>query len=129
MFTIPKVISIKITNKTNIYNNKIRIQIPGLKQEIPVIILFRALGFTNDREIIQLIIDNNTKNLDKVMTKILLPSFEEAKNINTEYDCFVYITKYLQNTYNNIANESKIKYIKDTIIKDYMPHVSGIKKK
>uniref|UniRef100_A0A6C0CXS1 DNA-directed RNA polymerase n=1 Tax=viral metagenome TaxID=1070528 RepID=A0A6C0CXS1_9ZZZZ len=129
LFNIPKVISIKITNKTNIYNNKIKILIPGLKQEIPIIVLFRALGFTNDREIIQLIVDNNSDNLDKVMTKILLPSFEDAKNIYSEYDSFAYISKYLQNTYNNIANDSKIKYIKNIIIGGYMPHIKGIKKK
>ena len=128
-FCIPKVISIKITNKTNIYNNKIRIMIPGLKVEIPIIILFRSFGYTSDREIIQLIIDNTGGNLDRVFTKILLPSFEEAKGIYTEYDSYKYISKYLQNTYNNVTNESKIKYVKNVIINSYMPHIKNNKKK
>ena len=129
LFTIPKVISIKITNKTNMYNNKIRIMIPGLKQEIPIIVLYRALGYTTDKEIVYMIIDNNSENLDKVITKILKPSFEEANDIKTEYESYLYISKYIQNTYNNIANESKIRYVRETILKDYMPHINGIKKK
>ena len=129
IFSIPKVVSIKITNKLNLYNNKIRILISGLKQDIPIIILFRAMGYIRDRDIVQIIIDNNKDNLDFVMTKMLLPSFEEASGVYTEYESYVYISKYLQNTYNNATTDSKIKYVRDTILKDYLPHITNSKKR
>jgi len=129
VFSIPKVVSIKITNKSNIYNNKIRILIPGLKQDIPIIILFRALGYVSDKEIVQLIVDNNKDNLDLVMTKMLLPSFEEASGVYTEYESYSYISKYLQNTYNNASSDSKIKYVRDTILCGYLPHITNLKKR
>ena len=64
-FSIPKVSSIKITNKDNKYNNKIYISLPHMKTEIPIMILFRALGCETDHDIIQYIIDNDKINIER----------------------------------------------------------------
>ena len=47
-----KTISVKITNKPLLSNNKLFISIPRMKQDIPVFILFKALGALTDKEII-----------------------------------------------------------------------------
>ena len=49
---MPRLSSIKITKKDNIYENHIRVSLPHLKQEIPLFILFKALGCISDKEII-----------------------------------------------------------------------------
>ena len=59
MFGITKTISIKITSKKEIYDNKIFISIPHMKKEIPIFILFKALGCITEKEMIYYIIDNN----------------------------------------------------------------------
>ena len=41
---------------TSIYSNYIRITMPYFKQDIPLFILMRALGFISDKEIIKLIV-------------------------------------------------------------------------
>ena len=56
-YGIPKVSSIKITNKPDMYDNTLKIQLPHMKQEIPLFILFRALGCGSDKDIIYYIID------------------------------------------------------------------------
>ena len=37
-FTIPKTLSLKITNKLNIYDNTIKITIPHIKHDIPILL-------------------------------------------------------------------------------------------
>ena len=56
-YGIPKVSSIKITNKSNMYDNTLKISLPHMKQEIPLLVLFRALGCGSDKDVIYYIID------------------------------------------------------------------------
>ena len=45
-------------NKEDIYDNVIKVSLPHLKQEIPLFVLFKALGCISDKEIIHYIINN-----------------------------------------------------------------------
>ena len=53
-FNTPKNVSLRLTNKTN-YGNTIKVNIPHCKIDIPLFILFRAFGLTNDKEILEYI--------------------------------------------------------------------------
>ena len=52
-----------------------RVTIPYIKQEIPIMILFRALGFVTDRDILEHIIYDFE---DQEMMELLKPSLEES---------------------------------------------------
>ena len=92
---MPKVSSIKITKKNNIYENYIRVSLPHLKQEIPLFILFKALGCISDKEIISYIINNDGSRFDKLSIKILYLSILEGEDINTESEAIEYISRYI----------------------------------
>ena len=96
-YYMPRISSIKITKKENIYENYLRVSLPHLKQEIPLFILFKALGCLNDKEIINYIIDNDNSKLDKQFIKILHLSIEEGKCVETEFEAIEYISKYINN--------------------------------
>ena len=64
----PKQINILISNKNNGYGFPIYIQLPKIKQPIPVVILFRALNIISDKDICSIITLNNN---EKTNTKIL----------------------------------------------------------
>tara|TARA_Y100001958_G_scaffold159961_1_gene164682 strand:- start:2102 stop:5551 length:3450 start_codon:yes stop_codon:yes gene_type:complete len=123
MFTMPRVCSFKITNKPDIYNNLIRVNISTVKKDIPLILIFKLLGCENDKEIIYNIIDNSDHDIDKKMIKILIPSINELRDIQTEKDAQIHLFKYI--TFNNYitTEEKKIQYIKDTILKNYLCHI------
>ena len=70
IFGIPKTSAIKIRKK----DNNIYVLLPHMKNEIPIFILYRALGYSTDKEIIYTIIDNDNSNLDKEILKFLRPS-------------------------------------------------------
>ena len=130
-FGIPKVVSIKITNKPDIYNNHLRIMLPHMKTEIPIFILFRALGCETDKEIVYHIIDNNKSSVDSNILKILRLSIEEAFDIKTETEAIKYISKHINNNNYYIQNEEKkINYVKTVILKEYLNHLgdNGVKK-
>ena len=123
-FGIPKVISIKITNKPDIYNNHIRVMLPHMKSEIPIMIIFKALGCVTDKDIVFHIIDNDGSSIDSNILKILKHSIEEASSVKTEAEAIIYMSKYINNNQHYIQNEEKkISYIKNCILKEYLNHL------
>ena len=123
-YGIPKTVSVKITSKPDIYNNHIRILLPHMKTEIPIFILFRALGCETDKEIVYHIIDNDNSQIDKNILKVLKSSIEEAYTIKTETEAITYISRYINNNTYYVQNEEKkINYVKNCIIKEYLNHL------
>ena len=59
----------------SVYGQAIRTTIPYVKTDIPVMIVFRALGFVSDRDILQHIIYDFE---DQEMMEMLKPSLDEA---------------------------------------------------
>jgi DNA-directed RNA polymerase II subunit RPB2 len=124
IFGIPKVSTIKITNKADIYDNCIRILLPHMKTEIPIFILFRALGCETDRDIVHYILNNDGSDIDNTILKILKPSIEEAMDVRTENEAIIYISKHMNHNNYYIQNEEKkINYINKCILKEYLNHV------
>ena len=130
-YTVPKIVSIKLTNKPNIFDNYIRVSIPHLKQEIPIFILFRALGCISDKEIIYYIINNDNSDIDTTILKILKNSILEAIDINTEAEAIEYMSNNINTNGNYITQsaDKKIKYIREVVIKDYLIHLNDVKSK
>tara|TARA_B110001469_G_C9647389_1_gene327999 strand:- start:1787 stop:5212 length:3426 start_codon:yes stop_codon:yes gene_type:complete len=130
VFNIPKVVSLKITNKPHIYNNLICINIPNIKNDIPICIIFRMLGCIDDKEILFNIIDNSNNEVDDKIKKVFVPNFYENREIYTKSQAYEYISKFI-NFYSEKQNslENKCKYIKTSIIKYYLPHIDDIEKK
>ena len=112
----------------------IRVSIPHLRTEIPLFVLFRALGCNGDKDIFYHIIDNDNSQIDKNIFKILRQSILDAQEIKSQADALQYMVKYINNTnysnYQNAAIDVKIKYIRNVILNDVLPHLgdSAIKK-
>ena len=124
-YYMPRISSIKITKKVNMYENYLRVSLPHLKQEIPLFILFKALGCLNDKGIIHYIIDNDNSKLDKQIIKILHLSIDEGKDIITEFEAIEYISKFINNNTYNLSDEKKIKYVRECVLKDYLIHLKS----
>ena len=127
-FGITKTVSIKITNKYNLFENLIYTSIPHIKEEIPISVLFRALGCLSDKEIVYYIIDNDKSELDSCITKIVVHSLLSDNGDKTQAGAIRYISKKLSS--NNTFNlASKISYCKNILEKEYLPHLGDNLKK
>jgi len=127
-FTIPKTLSVKITSKESKYNNYIRLLIPHLRTEIPLFIIFRALGADSDKEICNYIIDNNGSHVDRELLKLLKKSIEESCGITTQMDAIKYMTNYINSSRNYSFEtdlQSKVKYIRGVVLYSILPHVGS----
>jgi DNA-directed RNA polymerase II subunit RPB2 len=129
VYTYPKTVSVKITSKSEKYNNHIRVTIPHLRKEIPIFILFKALGCNSAKDIYYHILDNNGSRLDTEMLKVLRPSIEEAVDIKTQNESIKYMINFINNTnysnYQDATEQIKMNYIVNNVLKDIFPHLGG----
>jgi DNA-directed RNA polymerase II subunit RPB2 len=103
----------------NLAGQSIVCTLPQIKQDIPIIILFRALGFANDEEVMKHICFDETD--EEVMTA-LIPSIEEAQVIQNQEVALDYIAKR-GNTV-AVKRESRIKYARELVQLELLPHIS-----
>ena len=123
IFGIAKNISVRITSKEGLSGKTIKVLIPHFRQEIPLFILLRALGIESDKEIIHYITNNID---DSEMSHLLLPSLEEASNIQTQQLAVEYMIKYLYMSNYHLKDtdkHKKIVYLNEVLKTELLPHV------
>ena len=120
----PKHIIMMIANKNNGFGNPIYIQLPRLKQPIPLFILFRALGIISDEEICDYIMLNKEKN-NKILYAIR-GSIVDSNKYLTQNQCYEYFVKNVTYTPINMTQEEgrnkKLEFAEDILINDLFPH-------
>lgn len=94
--------------------------IPKINQEIPIVILFRALGFDNDSEVMSHICYDYE---DEELMTAIMPSIEEAQVIQEQDIALDYIAKRAQTTA-GVSRGERIKYSKQLLQLELLPHVS-----
>ncbi|CAN1221820.1 DNA-directed RNA polymerase II subunit 2, partial [Linum grandiflorum] len=96
----------------------IRATLPYIRTEIPIMIVFRALGFVADKDILEHICYDFA---DTQMMELLRPSLEEAFVIQNQQVALDYIGK--RGATVGATREKRIKYARDILQKEFFPHV------
>ena len=122
----PKQINVMICSKNNGFGHPIQVQIPRIKQPIPLFILFRALGVNEDEKICSYIILNPK---DKKMEKMLYSlkaSIIEANEYLTKEAALNYIVSHAMYTPINMDKEmgerKKNEFTVNVLENDLFPH-------
>jgi DNA-directed RNA polymerase II subunit RPB2 len=129
----PKQISMFISSKNNGFGYPIVIDIPRIKQPIPLFIVFRALGVISDKEICEkILLDiNNSKN--KKLLEALQASVIESDKYLTQEECIRYITNFAMYTPINMDKETgakkKHEFTLEILNNDLFPHCHNIEQK
>ena len=92
--------------------------LPYIKQEIPIIIVFRALGFVADRDILEHIIYDFE---DPEIMELVKPSLDEAFVIQEQNVALNFIGS--RGAKPGVTKERRIKYAKEILQKEMLPHV------
>ncbi len=129
----PKQINMMISSKNNGFGYPICLQIPRIKQPIPLFIVFRALGIVSDKEICEYILLDITLDKYKPMLENLQASIIEA-NKYMDYDsCIKYITSFVSYTPINMDKETgalkKHQFTLDVLQNDLFPHCHSLPQK
>ncbi|KXJ13257.1 DNA-directed RNA polymerase II subunit RPB2 [Exaiptasia diaphana] len=92
--------------------------LPYIRQEIPIMIIFRALGFVADRDILEHIIYDFE---DQEMMEMVKPSLDEAFVIQEQNVALNFIGS--RGARPGVTKEKRIKYAKEILQKEMLPHV------
>jgi DNA-directed RNA polymerase II subunit RPB2 len=122
----PKQINIMICSKNNGFGQSLVIQLPRVKQPIPLFVVFRALGVISDKEICEMILLNINDELNKKLLDSLHASIIDANKYLTQQDAIKYITTYAMYTPINMDKETgirkKTEFTMDILNNDLFPH-------
>jgi DNA-directed RNA polymerase II subunit RPB2 len=80
----PKQLSLTIATKNNGFGNGLWLQIPRLKNPLPLFVVFRALGVISDEAICKRIILDTTNERNEILMTNLQGSIVEANKIITQ---------------------------------------------
>ena len=129
----PKQINMMIASKNNGFGQPICVQIPRVKQPIPLFIVFRALGVISDKEACEYILLNIESVRHQVMLSNLQASIIEANKHMTKEEAIRYITSYVIYTPINMDRETGIRkkheFTLDVLQNDLYPHCQTTKQK
>jgi len=118
-FTMPpKKLEIRLSSKFNGYGNPLMACVPRFREDIPVVVFYRALGVVSDKAITRLIWGSETE----IHADLLAASFRDAAEINvfTQEEAIQYLTNHLQYGTNQ---EDKCAYVRQLLTTELLPHV------
>ena len=122
----PKQINMMISSKNNGFGKPIVVQIPRVKQPIPLFIVFRALGVISDKEICEYILLNLAHEKCEQMLQNLQASIIEAHKYNNKEDAIRFIMSFVIYTPINMDKETgarkKYEFTLDVLNNDLYPH-------
>lgn len=103
------------------FGQTIKAMLPYVKSEIPIVIIFRALGVVSDEDILNHICyDRN----DTQMLEMLKPCIEEAFVIQDREVALDFMGK--RGKTQGVTRDKRIKFAKDILQKEWLPHISQV---
>jgi DNA-directed RNA polymerase beta subunit len=116
----PKTTSLNMSGKLNHMGRIIRMSTSFLRNEIPIFIMFRALGVISDQEIIQHIVyDLDNKDNYRIINE-LMACCEDACDVHTQEQAENVLIKIMTGV-NKTVNSKEL--LSSNIINDFLPHV------
>lgn len=100
----------------------LRFRVKKLKTDIPLVIVFRALGFESDRQITELIAYDINNEANQPIIDLFKASIEESKRIQTQKEALEYISKHIMGIPALKVN-LKLRYTFEILCNELFPNV------
>ena len=115
-FKYPKTTEISIKRRTG----EMHVRLPGLKERVPLFIVFRALGYESDKEILELIFGDINNEVNKELIDEMIPTIYEGNKLYDSISCIKYMSQYTKGNSTsevvNILNTELIPHIGSSYI-------------
>jgi DNA-directed RNA polymerase II subunit RPB2 len=122
----PKQVSLMVSSKNNGFGFAISVQLPRVKQPVPLFVLFRALGVVCDRGICEIILLDADNEKYRAILDGLTASIIEGSLHMTQEEAVRMITTYVMYTPINMDKEAGAKkkhdFTMDVLANDMFPH-------
>jgi DNA-directed RNA polymerase II subunit RPB2 len=99
--------------------NTIKATLPYIRTDIPIVVVFRALGIVPDREVLEHICYDQS---DTAMLDMLKPCIEEAFMVQEREIALDFIGR--RGTSSMLTRDKRLRYANEILQKEMLPHVS-----
>ncbi|CAK0786330.1 DNA-dependent RNA polymerase II [Coccomyxa viridis] len=96
----------------------VRATLPYIRSDVPILIIFRALGLTADKDILQHVVYDFG---DTAMMEALRPSLEEAFPIQSQEVALDYIGK--RGSVPGVTKQARVQYAREILQRELLPHI------
>ena len=129
----PKSISVMILYnvKNPLSPEHIRVSLPRIKAEIPLFVMFRALGIQSDKEIVELIMGSTSTEYDMIFQECI----NDSKDVRTQEAANEYLIKHIGSgsSIREALTSSTLQTIKmpkkgvlvEILAEEFLPHIGG----
>jgi DNA-directed RNA polymerase II subunit RPB2 len=129
----PKQINMLLSSKNNGFGFPIYVEIPRVKEPVPLYILFRALGVTSDKDISRIILLNIDDEFNKQFLGALEGSIRDANACLKKEDAIKHIMGHVAYTPINVDSETGAKkkwdFTMEILSNDLFPHCPSLEHK
>jgi DNA-directed RNA polymerase II subunit RPB2 len=129
----PKTVAIKIMNNPKIATGPehIRLTLPRIKAEVPLFVMFRALGVESDKEIIELIAGSTDTDYNMIFQECVF----DAVGVRTQAQALDYLQRHIgsgggireQLSASTIGSvkSTKDRQVSEILAEELLPHIGG----
>ena len=129
----PKSISVMILHnvKNPLSPEHIRVSLPRIKTEIPLFVMFRALGIQSDKEIVELIMGSTATQYDMIFQECI----NDSKDIRTQEAANEFLVKHIGSgsSIREALTSSTLQTVKmpktgvlvEILAEEFLPHIGG----
>lgn len=122
-FGVPKTTSLKLTAKPNQFGRFVRASIHHVKHDVPVFILFKALGVEADLEIIKFI----TPDMDPRVMQDVVGCVHDGSSVRTQREAVEYLARFINMSGHprelSGCHAYRTSVLLNVLQKEFLPHV------
>jgi len=119
----PKTTSFNMSGKLNHMGRIIRINTSFIRSEVPIFVIFRALGIISDKEIIHHIIYDTEQEKNQRIINELMACCEDSCDIKTQEDAENVLIKIMIGSNKNNEHSVNRTLLQNNLRNDFLPHV------
>jgi DNA-directed RNA polymerase II subunit RPB2 len=125
-FGVPKTTTLKLTSKGTQFGRQIRVNIHHVRQDVPLFIMFRALGVESDLDIVRIVVHDLEDPVGKLVAQELVGSMDESSGVTCTRDAMEYLSKYLHahGHPKELAGDPayRVSIIREVLATEFLPH-------
>ena len=126
-FGVPKTLTIKLASRANNFGRPIKLSMHHVKHDVPVFVLFRALGVETDRDIVRLIVQDPDDPAAAQMEAELVGSMDDGSGLRTSREALEYLAQHLAMPHHqqhcSTSLHQRMNALRNVLRKDLLPHV------
>ena len=129
VFGVPKATMLKLSSRANQFGKYIRANLHHIKNDVPVCVLFRALGVESDMDICRHVVYDAEDDDNADLLAALVGSVEDGHTVRTQKQALDYLSRYLNigGYPRDVLNhpDKRIAILRTVLAKEFLPHVGA----